>query len=369
MVSNKIRKVLFFFDSRATFAYSNNVINIFKKNKKKFLTVVSGNYLNKEFGIEKNFFSKHKIKINKNVKFKSPNKNIDSWAKSMGTAICGYAEAIKKLKPDLIVLTGDRVESLSFCIAASYMNCKIAHIQAGDKSGHIDDLARAAIAKFSHLHFAPSLQAIKRLKLWGEDKKRIFFTGAPQLNDLEKIIKSKKKTEKYYVVIFHPIMNETNTLSNQMKILIKFLKKLDKKIYWIYSNNDYGHEKIIKNLIKIKSNKIEIIKNLDREKFLKLIGNSQGIIGNSSCGIIEASMFHLPVINIGNRQHGRPQTRNIVNTKCEYNELLKGYKKIKSMNNNFLKKIRNPYYKSKSSKMIYSIIFRYSKKHNIFKKY
>ena len=369
MVSNKIRKVLFFFDSRATFAYSNNVVEIFKKKKKKFFTVVSGNYLDKEFGIRKNFFSKHKIKINKKVKFESPKNSIDSWSKSMGSAIIGYAEAIKKLKPDIIVLTGDRIETLSFCIAASYMNCKIAHIQAGDKSGHIDDLARAAIAKFSHLHFAPSLQAIRRLKSWGEDKKRIFFTGAPQLNDMKRILKSKKKEEEYYVVIFHPILNETSKLSNQIKILLKFLRKLNKKIYWIYSNNDYGYEKIIKNLVKIKINKIEIIKNLDREKFLELIRSSQGVIGNSSCGIIEASMFHLPVINIGKRQHGRPQTKNIVNTKCKYNELIKAYKKIKSMNRNFLKKIKNPYFKSNSSKMIYNIIFRYPKKHSIFVKY
>ena len=86
---------------------------------------------------------------------------------------------IEKLKPDLAILTGDRIETLAFCLTCSYMNIPIAHIQAGDKSGHIDDLSRAAISKFSNLHFAPSKQATKRLLKWGEEKKRIFLLEHP----------------------------------------------------------------------------------------------------------------------------------------------------------------------------------------------
>ena len=96
----------------------------------------------------------------------------------------GYAEKLSKLKPDLAIITGDRIETLAFSITCAYMNIPIAHIQAGDKSGHIDDLSRAAISKFANIHFAPSIEACKRLIKWGEDKKRIFFTGAPQLDDI-----------------------------------------------------------------------------------------------------------------------------------------------------------------------------------------
>ena len=120
--------------------------------------------------------------------------------------------------------TGDRIETLSMCITASYLNIRIAHIQAGDKSGHIDDLSRAAIAKFAHLHFAPSLDAHKRLISWGEDKKRIYFTGAPQLED----IMSNKKFEissSYFVVIFHPVLNEFKSIEKQVDNLINSIKK------------------------------------------------------------------------------------------------------------------------------------------------
>ena len=95
----------------------------------------------------------------------------------------GYAEKLSKLKPDLAIITGDRIETLAFSRTCAYMNMPIA-IFGGDKSGHIDDLSRAAISKFANIHFAPSIEACKRLIKWGEDKKRIFFTGAPQLDDI-----------------------------------------------------------------------------------------------------------------------------------------------------------------------------------------
>ncbi len=365
MESDKIKKVLFFFDSRATFAYSNNIISEFKKNKKKYITLVSGNFLDKKFGIQKNIFKINKININKKITFKSPNLKSYSWPAMMGESMIGYSKSLDKFKPDLLVLTGDRIETLAMCICASYMNVPIAHIQAGDKSGHIDDLSRAAIAKYSHLHFAPSLQACRRLEEWGEKKNRIFFTGAPQLDDMFKI-KNKNKKINYFVIIFHPVLNEKMFLENQINNLIKALVKENYKIKWIFPNNDMGHNIIIDKLKTINFKNFEIIKNLERKEFLSLLKNSRGIIGNSSCGIIEASMYKLPVINIGNRQNGRPQTKNIINTDYEEKNISKAIKIIKSKK---IKKIKNPFYKKNSSKIIFKLIFKYSKDNKIFKKF
>lgn len=370
METNKINKVAFFFDSRATFSYSNNIIKEFKKNKKKFSAIVSGNYLDPKFGIKKNFFKKNKIKINEKANFKSPNLNISSWSISMGKAIIKYAKILKKINPDILVLTGDRIETLAMCITASYMNIKIAHIQAGDISGHIDDLARAAIAKFSHLHFAPSNQACKRLLKWGEEKKRIFFTGAPQLNDISDIDLNFKDKD-YFLIIFHPVLNEKKKLFFQIKNLINAIKKTKKRAYWIYSNNDMGHNIIINKLKKLKLKKIRTIKNLERKKFLAMLKKSKGLIGNSSSGIIEASMFKIPVINIGSRQNYRPQSKNIVNTNYSEKDIFSKIKFISNKKN--LKKltseIKNPFFKKTSSKEIFKLIFKYRKNNSIFKKY
>ena len=239
MVSNNINKVLFFLDSRATFSYSNNVIKIFNKRRKKILTILSGNYLEKKFMIGNDIFKKNKINITKKIKFKSPNKKKSSWPKSMGKSIIEYSKALENLNPDLIVLTGDRIETLSMCIAASYMNIRIAHIQAGDQSGHIDDLSRSAIAKFSHLHFASSKQACRRLLSWGEIKKRIFLTGAPQLDDIN-YHKKYNESSKYFVVIFHPVLNENSKITIQINNLIKSIVKFKEfNFFWIFLNSNF----------------------------------------------------------------------------------------------------------------------------------
>ena len=371
MESNKIKKILFFFDSRATFSYSNNIIKIFNQKKKEYQTIISGNFLEKKFDIKENIFKKHNIKISKKIKFKSPNLKHSSWLASMGKSIIDYSKALEKMKPDLIVLTGDRIETLSMCITASYLNIRIAHIQAGDKSGHIDDLNRAAIAKFTHLHFAPSNDACKRLLSWGESKKRIFLTGAPQLEDITSN-KAYNKSSNYFVVIFHPVLNEFKNIKNQVENLINSIKKIKtSNFFWIFPNNDMGHNIILNQLKRKKAKNLKIIKNLERDVFIKMLSNSKGIIGNSSCGIIEASKFPVPVLNIGSRQSGRPQSKNIINTTYNKKEIFAAIKKM--LNQKFiskiLKNVTSPYYKKNSSISVYNLLFKYKKNNNIFKKY
>ena len=271
MASNNLKKFLFFFDSRATFAYSNNVIQVFKKKKTKFQILISGNYLEKKMKIDKNLFKKNKLKVSSRVKFRSPGKKISSWPISFGKAMINYANSLSKLKPDIVVLTGDRIETLSMCITCAYMNIPIAHIQAGDKSGHIDDLSRGAIAKFSNIHFAPSKEARNRLVGWGEEKKRIFFTGAPQLDDI--IYKNQKK-KNYFVLIYHPVLNEQKEIKKQILSILNAIEKTNLKVFWIYPNNDMGFNNILKKIKKTKNKNISVISNLERKSFLKLLESS-----------------------------------------------------------------------------------------------
>jgi UDP-hydrolysing UDP-N-acetyl-D-glucosamine 2-epimerase len=368
MVRNSLKKFLFFFDSRATFAYSNNVIKVFKKNKLKFEILVSGNYLEKNMKINNKIFKKHKLKIKYRENFKSPTDKIESWPMSFGDAMKGYAKILAKAKPDIVIITGDRIETLCFCITCSYMNIPIAHIQAGDKSGHIDDVARGLIAKLSHLHFAPSKQACLRLKKWGEKKERIFFTGAPQLDDM---VNYKKKTKDYYVVIFHPILNEKNDVIKQVLELVKAIKYLGIKVKWIYPNNDLGFINILKIIKKYKDKNIKLIANFERNKFLETICNSKGMIGNSSSGIIEASMFNLPVLNIGKRQNGRPQSTNILNCDPQCKKIIKKINLIEKDKKFILKceKSKNPYYVKNSSRLIYKILRNLRLNDSILQKY
>jgi GDP/UDP-N,N'-diacetylbacillosamine 2-epimerase (hydrolysing) len=358
-------------DSRATYSYSRNVLIHFKnKNKNKIKILVTGNYLDKRFGVNLGQFKKDGIKIDEKIKFKSPKIEKNSWSLSLGNAIKEFSKKLKKINPSLVVVTGDRIETLGMTLAAAYMNISIAHIQAGDKSGHIDDLSRSAIAKYSNIHFSSCKDSSKRLKRWGEKDSRIFEVGAPQLDDIKKISNVKKIKTNNFIVLFHPVLNEINEVENQMKNLIKTLKKFNNKIYWIYPNNDFGFQLILKLLKKNNLKNITIIKNLDRDKFIDLLSTSKLLIGNSSCGIIEAASFRLPVINIGTRQAGRPQSKNILNSSYECTEIERQInyalsKKFQIKCNT----VKNLYFKRNSGYLIFKVLNQLNTNSKILKKY
>ena len=374
MDRRKIDHILFIFDSRATFSYSNNVIQKIKKNKKiKYSTLITGNYLDKKLGVGLNVFKKNKIQVTNKAKFLSSTSRKNSWPINLGRAIVEYSKQISKIKPDLIMITGDRIETLAACLTATYLNIPIAHIQAGDKSGHVDDIARAAIAKMAHIHFASCEDSVKRLKKWGEPSRRIFNVGAPQLDDISALLNKKRKPnkKKNIIIIFHPVLDEIAQYKQNIKNLFKSILKFDYNYQWIYPNNDFGYKVLIKffNSSHVRK-KVQIIKNLERDEFLKLMLNSDAMIGNSSSGIIEAPSLKLPVINIGNRQHLRPQAKNIVNTSYNQNDIVKKIQFIFN-NKNFLKKnktTKNLYYKKNSAEQILKILKNLKKKDNLFKK-
>jgi GDP/UDP-N,N'-diacetylbacillosamine 2-epimerase (hydrolysing) len=374
MDRRKIDHILFIFDSRATFSYSNNVIQKIKKNKKiKYSTLITGNYLDKKLGVGLNVFKKNKIQVTNKAKFLSSTSRKNSWPINLGRAIVEYSKQISKIKPDLIMITGDRIETLAACLTATYLNIPIAHIQAGDKSGHVDDIARAAIAKMAHIHFASCEDSVKRLKKWGEPSRRIFNVGAPQLDDISALLNKKRKPnkKKNIIIIFHPVLDEIAQYKQNIKNLFKSILKFDYNYQWIYPNNDFGYKVLIKffNSSHVRK-KVQIIKNLERDEFLNLMLNSDAMIGNSSSGIIEAPSLKLPVINIGNRQHLRPQAKNIVNTSYNQNDIVKKIQFIFN-NKNFLKKnktTKNLYYKKNSAEQILKILIKLKKKDNLFKK-
>ena len=374
MDRHKLKHILFVFDSRATFSYSNNVLQkIIKDKKLKYSTLITGNYLDKKLGVGLNVFRKNNIKVTNKAKFLSSTSKKNSWPINLGRAIVEYSKQISKIKPDLIILTGDRIETLAACVTATYLNIPIAHIQAGDKSGHVDDIARAAIAKMAHIHFASCTDSAKRLKKWGEQNNRIFNVGAPQLDDISKFLKKKRipQKKKSIIIIFHPVLDEISEYKKNITNLFKSILKFDYNYRWIYPNNDFGYKILIKFFRSYNARKkVQIIKNLDRDEFLDLMLNSDAMIGNSSSGIIEAPSFKLPVINIGNRQHMRPQAKNIVNSSYNEKDITKKIKLIFN-NKNFVKKNKttnNLYYKKNSSEQILKILKKLKKKDELFKK-
>ena len=286
--------------------------------------------------------------------------------KSLGIFLSSFIDVIKRQKPSWIVLAGDRGEQLMGAVAGAYTYTPVAHIQAGERSGNIDGVVRHSLSKLAHLHFASNNDAKKRLIKMGEEKHRIFNTGAPQIDDMKKNKFKDEYIKKYFnidtkrsfiLVAMHPVTEEYGQAENQVKILIDSLNSVKQKKIWILPNIDAGADLIRKTLIENRNSDTLIFKNLSREIYLTLLRRSKLIIGNSSSGILEAPSYSVPAINLGRRQNNRVQAKNVINSDFKKEKILLSIKKATS--NKFIntcKKIKNPYGDGNSSNRIIEIL-------------
>lgn len=365
-----MRKILIYLESRASYSYAIPLINILKKKKKNFLfkTLITGMHLEKEFGHTFKEVKRDKVKIDFKIKF--PNKK--NWPFSIGKILVKCSKILKNFNPDLVVIFGDRVELVPISIASSYNGTAIAHVQAGDKSGHIDDMTRMMLSKIVHIHLPSTEISAKRLLKLGEQNFRVFNVGAPQLDDIKykKIIKNKYvninnklfnlKKEKFIILIQHPVFADRKNYKNIFSKTLKACLSFNFKTILIYPNYDPGYKDVI-NVIKnqdINNKKLIVLKNLERKFFLDLLANAKCLVGNSSCGILEAPSLKVGVINIGDRQDGREKNKNIIDCGYSKKEIINKINYVTS-NRKFqknLKTIKNFYGEGKSGQKIFNII-------------
>jgi UDP-N-acetylglucosamine 2-epimerase (non-hydrolysing)/GDP/UDP-N,N'-diacetylbacillosamine 2-epimerase (hydrolysing) len=323
----KKRKILVTLESRATYGYSKNVMLAMREYPElELVTLVTGMHLVPELGNTIDLIRDDGFPITATVPMHGADVSRGAWSRALGQGIDGFAKVFEELQPDIILLSGDRIETFGCCVAAAYMGIPIAHIQAGDKSGHIDDSARHAIGKFTHIHLASCEDSANRLRRMGEQEFRIHNVGAPQLDNIADKDYSADSVEvnaelldlskPYILVVQHPVMAEVNDAGEQIKATLEACLKFNIPVYVIYPNSDLGYKETIKGIEDIKSSNFKILQNVEREAYLKLLANCVALVGNSSSGILEAPSFRIPVVNIGNRQRGRPQAENLIN--CGY---------------------------------------------------
>lgn len=362
---NKKKKLLFLLGSRGEWGYIKPLIDICKKEKINYSICATNMVLLPNYGslikeIRKNY------KVSDEIYMALEGSNHYVMSKSLGIFLTSFIDVIKRQKPSWIVLAGDRGEQLMGAVAGAYTYTPVAHIQAGERSGNIDGVARHSLSKLAHLHFASNLDAVKRLIKLGEEKYRIFNVGAPQIDDMKNIkfkddfLKKNLNIDTknpFILVVMHPVTEEYGLIKNQVKILISALNNIKKKKIWILPNIDAGADIIRKAIIENRNSDTLIFKNLSREIYLTLLKRSDLIIGNSSSGILEAPTYFLPAINLGRRQNNRLQAKNIINSKFDKKDILYAIKKATSKKFKLTcKKIKNPYGDGNSSKRIIEIL-------------
>lgn len=271
----------------------------------------------------------------------------------LANTITGFSNFVKEVSPDMIVIHGDRVETIAGAIVGSFNNILVSHVEGGEISGTIDEIIRHAVTKLSHIHFVANEKARDRLLQMGESKDNIWIIGSPDID----VMRSKKlptiqQVKKHYeipfknysVLIFHPVVTEIPTLRHQAEELVSAVIDSKKNYVVIYPNNDTGTEIILNEYKRFNKKNFKIFPSIRFEYFLTLLKNSKFIIGNSSAGVREAEVFGVPAINIGSRQRNRTKNIEIENTEANKKQILRLISKAenkKVKKNSYFGKVEN----------------------------
>lgn len=293
-----------------------------------FSIIITGPNLSESFGYTAKSIYNDEFRISGTIfNLVDSNKKIGR-INSIGLQIPSLANILYNENPDIVLVAGDREESISVTLTCAYMDIAVAHFFGGDiaKDGNIDNSIRYAASKLAHIHF-PTIQHHKEnlIKL-GEENHRIFVVGNPALDrfsstqflhkkDLITSLTSKNIGNKYCVLIQHSIITEVDMQYKHIRETLDALLETDMHCFVNYPNSDAGFLEII-NAYEEYSNKypskFTIFKNLDRVSYINLLRHASLLLGNSSSGILEVASLGLPVINIGNRQRGRLHGENVI---------------------------------------------------------
>lgn len=302
--------------------------------------VVSGMHLEDKFGATWKKFEDDKFLISEKVSLGSMGDSRASIIKQVSNGVQGFGDAFNNLKPDLVVVVGDRYEMLSAAQAAFFLNIPIAHLAGGEVTeGAFDDSIRHAITKMSSYHFVATESYADRLKRMGEFPESILNIGAIGLENLQKVeLKSKVEIsnslgfllrDKNFLITYHPL---TNVNEDHIDALLEALERFpDVGQIITMPNSDPGHSAIVEKLQKyaIGRENVHLSVSLGNILYPSLLAVSDVVIGNSSSGIVEAPFFGTSTVNIGTRQKGRIMASTIVN--CDGDDIYSSIEKAIDM--------------------------------------
>lgn len=329
--------------------------------------VATGMHLSPEFGLTYKNIENDGFIINEKLEVLMSSDTPVGVSKSMGLTLISFAEAYERLKPDMIVILGDRYETFSAMAAASVTRIPVAHIHGGEVTeGAFDEAFRHSMSKMAYLHFTSTETYRRRVIQLGEDPMRVFNVGAMGVENAMTIpVLSKKRLEKklsinlgekYFLILFHPVTLEDNTSAAQMKGLLKVISTYkDYNKVFIKGNSDTEGRIINEMIEKYVSidEKAFAFSSLPVEDYMNLIRNSECLIGNSSSGIIEAPSFGIPTLNIGDRQKGRIKAESVMDCPSDKKSIKEALSSLSE--EKFKEKIkssRNPYDNGNSSEKI-----------------
>ena len=329
------RRVAVILVDRANYGRLKPVMKAIEANPDLELIVVcSGTMVLERFDHPVKVVEKDGFKVNSEIYMELEGSTPGTMAKSLGFGIIEFSSEFTRIKPDLVLVIGDRYEGLAAALAASYMNLCLAHIQGGEVSGSIDESARHCISKLAQFHFPATLRSAEFLARMGELPETIFMVGCPS-GDIALHMDPQLPADifseglgavidvslPYLLVAFHPVTTYFGEGGESVEELLTACDEIGQQVVWLWPNIDAGSDKVSAAIRRFRERRqpkwLRLVKNFPPDDYLRVLRNASCAVGNSSSFVRDSSFFGTPVVLVGNRQEGREYSDNVVTSPCE----------------------------------------------------
>lgn len=337
--------------------------------------IATGAHLSPEFGLTYREIEQDGFQIDRKVEMLTSSDTSVGIAKSMGLGLIGFADALNELRPDLIVVLGDRFEIFAAVAAALVARIPVAHLHGGETTeGAFDEALRHSITKMSHLHFVAAEAYRQRVIQLGEQSERVFLVGGLGIDNIERLKLLDRAGleaslgfnlgQKNLLITFHPVTLETATATTQMAELLATLAELnDTQFIFTMPNADTGGRVLIRMVEQFVAQhpNAHAYASLGQLRYLSCIAHADGVVGNSSSGLLEVPSFNKGTINIGDRQRGRLQAASVINCEPTRLSITAALEKLYSADFQAgLAQVRNPYGEGGASEKVVETIKHYA---------
>lgn len=318
-----MRRILYLTGTRADFGLMEATLRAIAAHPGLELQLaVTGMHLSAQFGATVDEIAASGLPIAVRIPTEVDSRTPAGMARAVGQTLLGMTSALEQVKPDVLLLLGDRGEMLAGAIAGLHLGVVTAHLHGGERSGTVDEPMRHAISKLAHWHFAATEASRERLVRMGEPEEHVWVTGAPSLDGLVALGQQPREAvlqalglaagERYLLVLFHPVVQEQADAYAQTQALAAALRETagNRRIVWLAPNADAGSAGVLQGRADAGAAAIRAITHLPRAQYVAALAHADVLVGNSSSGIIEAASFGTPVVNIGLRQNARERNAN-----------------------------------------------------------
>lgn len=345
-----MRKVCVFIGGRANYSSIKSALYAIQNHPELELQIILGGAgLIDKYGHLEEQMERDGFVISERIHMLVEGNKPNAMVKTTALGMLGISDALENLKPDFVIVIGDRYEIMAPTIAAAYMNIPVCHTMGGEVTGTIDESIRHAITKFAHIHFPANEESAIRIEKMGEERERIFTVGCPRIDTVKKILLEDPTvpvdlfegqkgtgpkfdlTKPFLLISQHPVTTEYEEAEKQINETIYGAIEIGLPIIMLWPNADAGTEGISRGIRKFRemnrSVELHAFKNLPIAQYVRLMNNTTCLVGNSSSGVREGAFIGTPCVNIGSRQAGRERGKNVIDVNCDRHDIAAAIRK------------------------------------------